>query len=323
MLPGSILTNLTRPSDPNSDPAALPIERCSSLESAILASGITKRFQTGEATEWVLKGIDLAVPYGDIQLLMGPSGSGKTTLLSILSGILTPTAGTVSLLGQDITQLSPAQAANFRLHHIGFIFQDSNLFPALTAVENIELVLQLKGMAMRMVHAQALALLEQVNLGHRANYLPKNLSGGQKQLVAVARAFAGNPQIIMADEPTASLDSQNGRNVINLLHQFAKAGQHTVLMVTHDYRIIDIADRISTLENGILVQKMAPPVQISVATGAELIRSTLKYPTQHHRIMAVHRLSSHHQTRPLYRFYFRYAKSVLKGNRRGAFPPVH
>ncbi len=231
----------------------MPIERCSRSELAILASGITKRFQTDEMAEWVLKGINLAVPYGDIQLLMGPSGSGKTTLLSILSGILTPTAGTVALLGQDITQLAPTQAANFRLHHIGFIFQDSNLFPALTAVENVELVLQLKGIDVHTAHTQALELLGQVSLTHRANHRPHDLSGGQKQLVAVARAFAGNPQIIMADEPTASLDSQHGRTVIDLLHQFAKAGHHTVVMVTHDYRIIDIADRISTLENGILV----------------------------------------------------------------------
>jgi putative ABC transport system ATP-binding protein len=247
------LTNLTCPSDPNSGQTALPIERCSRSDLAILANGITKRFQTDAAAEWVLKGIDLAVPRGDIQFLMGPSGSGKTTLLSILSGILTPTTGTVSLLGQDITHLPPAQAANFRLHHIGFIFQDSNLFPALTAVENVELALQLQGIAPQIAQTQALELLERVNLVHRAHHRPHNLSGGQKQLVAVARAFAGNPQIIMADEPTASLDAQHGRTVIDLLHQFAKAGHHTVVMVTHDYRITDIADRISTLENGLLV----------------------------------------------------------------------
>ncbi len=219
---------------------------------AISASGITKQYRNGEEDCWVLKGIDLEVPRGDIQLLMGPSGSGKTTLLSILAGTLTPTAGSVRLLGEDITQLSPTQAAKFRLHHVGFIFQEANLFPALTAVENVELALKLKGCSKRTAHSQALALLEQFNLSHRANYLPRDLSGGQKQLVAVARAFAGTPQIIMADEPTASLDSQHGRTVIDLLHHFVKAGNHTVVMVTHDYRIIDIADRVSNLEDGSL-----------------------------------------------------------------------
>jgi putative ABC transport system ATP-binding protein len=239
-----------QPLDLNLPQPAAPAERCSLADLAISASGITKLFQSGDEADWVLKGINLAVPPGDIQLLMGPSGSGKTTLLSILSGILTPTAGTVSLLGQNITQLSSSQAAAFRLHNIGFIFQDANLFPALTAVENVELALQLKGMPARTIHAQALALLAQFGLADKTNHLPHHLSGGQKQLVAAARAFAGNPQIIMADEPTASLDAQNGRAVIDLLHQFAKAGHHTVVMVTHDYRIIDIADRISMLENG-------------------------------------------------------------------------
>jgi putative ABC transport system ATP-binding protein len=151
-------------------------------EIAILARGIKKQFGDGINREWVLKGIDLEVPRGDIQLLMGPSGSGKTTLLSILSGILTPTAGTVSLLGREITRLASSQVAEFRLQNIGFIFQEANLFPALTAVENVELAFQLKGYSRRAAHAKALELLAQCHLSHRVNYLPHDLSGGQKLL---------------------------------------------------------------------------------------------------------------------------------------------
>ena len=218
--------------------------------SAITARGITMRFQSGEEPFWALRGIDLDVDYGTIQVLMGPSGSGKTTLLSVLAGILTPTAGQVYLLGQEITLFSKAQLAQFRLNHIGFIFQEFNLFPALTAIENVELAFNFKGLSGVTARQQARQLLEQVNLSHRADSLPRNLSGGQKQLVAVARALAGNPQLIMADEPTASLDSANGRLVTNLLRQMTKTGNQTVVMVTHDHRILDIADRISYLEDG-------------------------------------------------------------------------
>jgi putative ABC transport system ATP-binding protein len=219
---------------------------------AITARGITMQFQSGEEQLWVLQGIDLDVAYGTIQVLMGPSGSGKNTLLSILAGILTPTAGQVYLLGQDITRFSKTQLAQFRLHHIGFIFQEFNLFPALTAIENVELALNLKGLTGTTARQQARQLLEQVNLSHKANSLPRNLSGGQKQLIAVARALAGNPELVMADEPTASLDSANGRIVVDLLRWLAKEKGQTVVMVTHDHRILDIADRISSLEDGSL-----------------------------------------------------------------------
>jgi putative ABC transport system ATP-binding protein len=227
-----------------------PVVQVAARANAITARGITMGFQSGEELLWALRGIDLDVDYGTIQVLMGPSGSGKTTLLSILAGILTPTAGQVYLLGQEITLLSKAQLAQFRLNHIGFIFQEFNLFPALTAIENVELAFNFKGLSGITARQQARQLLEQVNLSHRANSLPRNLSGGQKQLVAVARALAGNPELIMADEPTASLDSVNGRLVTNLLRQLAKTGNQTVVMVTHDHRILDIADRISYLEDG-------------------------------------------------------------------------
>ena len=212
-------------------------------------------FQSGRERFQVLKEIDWEIHCGDIQLLMGPSGSGKTTLLSILAGLLTPTAGKVYLLGQEITTMSRDKLAQFRLQNIGFIFQGFNLFPALTAAENIEVVLNVKGIRGRTARQQAQVLLEQVGLGKQAHQKPGDLSGGQKQRVAIARAIAGNPQLIMADEPTAALDSQSGHNVIELLRTLAKEQGCTVLMVTHDPRIIDVADRVAYLEDGVLRQE--------------------------------------------------------------------
>lgn len=209
-------------------------------------------FQSGTERFQALKGIDLEVQHGDIQLLMGPSGSGKTTMLSILAGILTPTAGSVCLLGEEITRLSREKLAQFRLENIGFIFQNFNLFPALTAAENIELVLNFKGIKGQTARRQAQLLLDQVGIGDKAHQRPSYLSGGQKQRVAIARALAGNPRLIMADEPTAALDSHSGHTVISLLRSLAKEQGCTVLMVTHDPRIIAVADRVAYLEDGVL-----------------------------------------------------------------------
>lgn len=217
---------------------------------AIATSGIEMVYKTGNQSVHVLKDINLNVKEGDIQLLMGPSGSGKTTLLSILGGILNPTSGSVNLLGQSITSLSKSKLAKFRLDNIGFIFQGFNLFDALTASENIEVALKMKGVRNRAARNQARELLERVGLADRATQLPRNLSGGQKQRVAIARALAGDPKIIMADEPTAALDSHSGQLVIELLRELAKEGGRTVLMVTHDPRIQKVADQVIYLEDG-------------------------------------------------------------------------
>lgn len=219
---------------------------------AISAEGVDMVFQSGNQRYQVLKGIDLNIRKGDIQLLMGPSGSGKTTLLSILGGILQPTAGHVRLLGQDITQMSRSQLAKFRLNNIGFVFQGFNLFPALTAAENVEVALKMKGMRPRAARLEAPRLLEQVGLQDKVRSLPRDLSGGQKQRVAIARALANAPALIMADEPTAALDSQSGQAVIELLRKLATDAGHTVLMVTHDPRIQSVADCVVHLEDGIL-----------------------------------------------------------------------
>lgn len=219
---------------------------------AIVVRDVEMVFKNGSQSYHALSDIDIDIYPGEIQLLMGPSGSGKTTLLSILGGILQPTGGSVSLLGTDLTRLGRSQLAKFRLKHIGFIFQEFNLFPALTALENVEIALNFKGTKGRQARQEASLLLDQVGLSDRASNLPRDLSGGQKQRVAIARALAGNPEFIFADEPTAALDSQSGHAVISLLRKLAKEANRTVVMVTHDPRIIDVADRVASLEDGIL-----------------------------------------------------------------------
>ena len=207
-------------------------------------------FHNGGQSFHALKDVNLTVQRGDIQLLMGPSGSGKTTFLSILGGILTPTSGTVQLLGRDIWSMKRSQLSQFRLQHIGFIFQGFNLFPALTAVENVALPLKVQGLRESDAHAAAQHILERVELADKALNLPRDLSGGQKQRVAIARALVGNPCLVMADEPTAALDSKSGHAVIEVLRSLAKEEGTTVLMVTHDPRIMDVADQVAHLEDG-------------------------------------------------------------------------
>lgn len=207
-------------------------------------------FQSGRQEIPILKDLNWEAKRGSIELLMGPSGSGKTTFLSILAGLLTPTEGNVYLLGQEITKLSRKKRTAFRRQHIGFIFQNFNLFPALTAAENVEIILNIKGLQGKQARYEAQLLLEQVGLELYGNQKPRDLSGGQKQRVAIARALAGSPPLIMADEPTAALDSQSGHRITELLRQLAKDKGCTVLIVTHDPRIQDMADHITYLEDG-------------------------------------------------------------------------
>jgi putative ABC transport system ATP-binding protein len=231
---------------------ALGIDLVTTQSKVIVAKGVEMEFKSQKRCFQILKGIDLAIPKGNIQLLMGPSGSGKTTLLSILAGLMTPTRGKVSLLGEDITSMSRQKLTKFRQQNIGFIFQNFNLFPALTASENVEVALNIQGINRKTAKYQAQVLLEQVGLENQLEQKPSDLSGGQKQRVAIARALAGSPQLIMADEPTAALDSKSGHSVIQLLRALAKEQGCTVLMVTHDPRIIDVADSITYLEDGTL-----------------------------------------------------------------------
>lgn len=217
---------------------------------AIDVRGVTKRYGTGDAAVQALDGIDLGVRSGEVLFLMGPSGSGKTTLLSIMGCILRPTGGSVRIAGVEVTGLSERQMPRVRLEQIGFIFQGFNLFPALTVRENIELAFGLKGVRGRMARQSAEELLERVALREKANEWPANLSGGQKQRVAIARALAGEPGIVLADEPTAALDSVTGRAILDLLRELAHEKGRAVVIVTHDSRAEAYADRIVTIEDG-------------------------------------------------------------------------
>jgi putative ABC transport system ATP-binding protein len=219
---------------------------------AIVATGVEMSIRSGDKKLSILKGINWSIPKGDIQLLMGPSGSGKTTLISVLTGLLTPTVGRVYLLGEEITRMSRSKLTRFRRQHVGFIFQDFNLFPALTVQENVETALNIQGIWRKRARDRAQTILDHVGIGDKAKLLPRQLSGGQKQRVAIARALVNEPQLVIADEPTASLDSQTGHTVMELLRRLAKEEGCTVLMVSHDPRIMDVADRIAYLEDGVL-----------------------------------------------------------------------
>jgi putative ABC transport system ATP-binding protein len=220
---------------------------------------LTKTYSEGTASAPALRGIDLDVEAGELVMLMGPSGSGKTTLLSIMGCILSPTSGSVRLAGKEVGNLSQKELPAVRLAHIGFVFQGFNLFPTLTAAENVELMLDLKGIRGEEAKRRAGELLEQVGLGGKLQSFPSDLSGGQKQRVAVARALAGDPKIILADEPTAALDSHTGRNVIEMMQRLAHERERAVVVVTHDSRVLDFADRIVRIEDGLIAKSPNTP----------------------------------------------------------------
>ncbi|MBI4806109.1 MAG: ABC transporter ATP-binding protein [Desulfovibrio sp.] len=211
---------------------------------------LTKAFGSGQARTVALDQVSLDVNPGELVLLMGPSGSGKTTLLSVMGCILRPDAGSVVIRGQEIVGLPETGLCRVRLQSIGFIFQNYNLFPTLRAEENIMVALDLKGVPAKKARHQAAQVMESVGLGDKVGSMPADLSGGQKQRLAIARALAGDPEIILADEPTAALDSVNGRMVIGLLRELAIKRGRSVVVVTHDNRIFDFADRIVRIEDG-------------------------------------------------------------------------
>jgi putative ABC transport system ATP-binding protein len=207
-------------------------------------------YGAGEAAVVALREASLEIRRGEILMLMGPSGSGKTTLLQIAGALLAPTRGEVRLMGRAIQGLSQEKRGALRLAHFGFVFQSYNLFPTLTARQNVELALDLRGTASADRIEAAEAALARVGLADRAGHYPAQLSGGQKQRVAIARALAGSPDIVFADEPTAALDSESGKRVVALLHDLAKVLNRAVVVVTHDPRIVDAADRIVHIEDG-------------------------------------------------------------------------
>ena len=221
--------------------------------SVLEAKDIVKELGQGAGKVRALKGVSLSLVEGELTLLMGPSGSGKTTLLSILGCILAPTSGTVTIGGRRVEGLNAEELAEIRRQSIGFIFQSYNLFPTLTALENVRLALDVRGVSADETIIRAETALREVGLGHRLNNYPRNLSGGEQQRVAVARALAGSPSVILADEPTAALDSENGHAVMALLAQIAREKNRAVLAVTHDPRTHSYADRIVRIEDGLIV----------------------------------------------------------------------
>ena len=219
-------------------------------DAAICSRGVTRDFQAGQQTITVLHGIDLDIQAGELTFLVGESGSGKTTLISIMCGILWPTEGEVKVFGTDIYDLSDDDLVDFRLNNIGFIFQQYNLIPSIDAASNAAVPLIAQGMDRLEARAKAVEMLEKLNIGDQADKLPNQLSGGQQQRVAIARALVHEPRLVVCDEPTAALDAASGRRVMDLLKDVAVAKDRACIIVTHDNRIFDMADRILVLEDG-------------------------------------------------------------------------
>jgi putative ABC transport system ATP-binding protein len=217
---------------------------------AVTCRGVTKAFGTDPTRTWALRGVDVEVRPGQMTLLVGPSGCGKTTLISIIAGLLDPTEGEVTVLGRNLGRLSGGELVRFRQKQIGFVFQQYNLLPALTAAENAAIPLVIAGRPRRQAVAAAADVLAEVGLGDRLGSLPAQLSGGQQQRVAIARALVHEPRLLVCDEPTAALDAHSGRTVMELLRRVAVQPDRAVIVVTHDNRVFDFGDRIITMSDG-------------------------------------------------------------------------
>lgn len=235
--------NAASTSVPNADPTA-----GSTDDLVVTVQGLNFHFGRGDLRKQVLFDINLRLPRGQIVIMTGPSGSGKTTLLTLIGALRSIHQGSLQVLGNELAGLGQRQLVEIR-RNIGFIFQAHNLFESLTAAQNVEMAVELTGRFTNK-RQQATDILEKVGLGDRVDYKPKFLSGGQKQRVAIARALVNQPQLILADEPTAALDKKSGRDVVTLMQILAKEEGRTILMVTHDNRILDVADRIINLVDG-------------------------------------------------------------------------
>ena len=221
--------------------------------------GVTKDFGTGGSLTRALRGVDLDVPSGELLMLVGPSGCGKTTLVSILAGTLEPTAGDVTVLGQDLVAMSNGRKVRFRRENVGFVFQAFNLLPALTAAENAAVPLLIAGWGRHAAIEAAGAVLDELGLGDRLASLPSELSGGQQQRVAIARALVHGPRLLVCDEPTSALDAENGRITMELIQRIAVQPGRAVIVVTHDARVYAFADRIASMEDGRIDSLTAGP----------------------------------------------------------------
>ena len=217
------------------------------------AVDVVKLLGEGAGQVEALKGVSLSLKGGELTLLMGPSGSGKTTLLSVLGCMLSPTSGTVRIQGIPIAGANPEELARLRREHLGFVFQSYHLFPTLKAIDNVRLALDVRGERARLAKAKAKLALATVGLSHKVSSYPRELSGGEQQRVAIARAIVGDASVVLADEPTAALDSENGHAIMRVLAEIARDPSRAVLVVTHDPRILPFADRIIRIEDGRIV----------------------------------------------------------------------
>ncbi|MFN8399708.1 MAG: ABC transporter ATP-binding protein [Anaerolineales bacterium] len=215
---------------------------------------ITRTYQIGKVETHALRGVSLSINNGEFTALVGPSGSGKTTLLQMIGCLDQPTSGRVTVDGKEVTSLNRNQRADMRKGHIGFIFQFFALIPTLTAYENVEMPLLLNGHSPKERHERVMELLKAVDLTERANNRPDQLSGGQQQRIAIARALAPKPALILADEPTANLDTENGKQVMEIMKRLNQETGETFVFATHDPRVINYATRVVTLEDGVIVK---------------------------------------------------------------------
>jgi putative ABC transport system ATP-binding protein len=227
------------------------------LDIAVSARRVTRQYGEGESAVHALRGVSLEVPVGQFTAVMGPSGSGKSTLMHLLAGLDRPSNGRVKIGGEDITEMHDKRLTKLRRRHIGFVFQQFNLLPMLTAEENILLPLSIAGR--KPDKAAVAALIARVGLGDRLGHKPSQLSGGQQQRVAIARALASQPTVLFADEPTGNLDSTSGTEVLQLLREAVELDRQTTVMVTHDPRAAAAADRVLFLADGEIVNDLASP----------------------------------------------------------------
>ncbi len=232
---------------------------------AVCLRAVDKSFRNGDQITPVLKQVDFTALAGEMLLLVGPSGCGKTTLLSVLCGTLHADAGRIEAFGHTLSALSPALVTRFRASHVGFIFQQFNLLPTLTAAENVAVPLRIQGVSAAKALPRARELLARVGIGDKAGERPNRLSGGQQQRVAIARALVHDPALIVCDEPTSALDSVTGHQVMDLLRGTASDGRRTVIVVTHDPRIYRYADRMAEMEDGRILRVLPSPAAIAAA----------------------------------------------------------
>ncbi|MCX7666283.1 MAG: ABC transporter ATP-binding protein [Gemmataceae bacterium] len=237
-----------------------PLEKQDRSNIAVSCHKITKEFGSGDTKVQVLRGVNAEISFGEMSLLVGPSGCGKTTLISIICGLLDPTEGDLFVLNENVGKMSGRKKTAFRSQNVGFVFQQYNLLPALTAEENAAIPLVISGMKKRQAVARAAEVLNQVGLGNKLKSLPSQLSGGQQQRVAIARALVHNPRLLVCDEPTAALDAKSGQTVMELLTQVGRQKDRAVIVVTHDSRVYKFGDRIIEMNDGLIERVVFPKI---------------------------------------------------------------